>query len=316
MSPLAAQAPGLGAALLAGLLSFLSPCVLPLVPGYLSFVSGYGLSDLRAGKDRARILWRSLAFAGGFSLVFAALGIVFSGGAMLLGGASRWLSVASGVVVALLGLNLLFDLLKVLNLEARFHPSKAPAGPAGAFVLGLAFGAGWSPCVGPVLASILLLAAREGSLAKSALLLGAYSLGLALPFVAAGLFLERLTPLMAWFKRRAHAVRIASGLLLLALGAFMALGRLAAVSALAARAGFALKEALVASPDALRLGAAAAWALLAALVLALPALRKKPVLTAPRIAFAALFALAAAAEASGLLSTARLLSEWLLYSGG
>ncbi len=309
------NAPSLAAALGAGLLSFLSPCVLPLIPAYLSFLSGYGLEDLKAGKHRGRVLVRSLAFSAGFALVFAILGLVFSGGAMLLGGAARTVSIVAGLVVVLLGLNLVFDFAKFLNLEARFHPAAAPAGAGGAFLAGLAFGAGWSPCVGPVLASILLLAAREGSFGASAALLGAYSLGLALPFVAAGLFLDRLTPLMAWFKKRARGVRIASGLLLVALGAAMALGRLSAISGAAARSGFALKEALAAAPAAVRAWSAALWLLAGALALVLPALRRRRPFTVPRIVFSALCALVAAAELAGLWSSAGFVAEWLLFTG-
>lgn len=311
-------APAIGAALGAGLLSFLSPCVLPLIPGYLSFISGYGLADIRSGKARGRILASTAAFAAGFTTVFVALSLLFSGTSTLLSGWDRILTVGAGLIVVALGLNTMFDFVKVLNLEARFHPKAAAArgGFASAFLLGLAFAAGWSPCVGPILASILLFASREGSAGHSAVLLAAYSLGLALPFFAVGAFFERLAPLMTWFKRHAREVRIVSGLLLVLLGAIMALDRLGAVSSLAARSGIALKESLVRSPGATQAIGAALWIVVAAAILGIPAMRHKPVFTKARIAFAALFVLAAAAEAAGLWSSAGLISEWLLYSGG
>jgi cytochrome c-type biogenesis protein len=235
---------GLAAALLAGLLSFLSPCVLPLIPAYLSMVSGYAVEDIRSGSGRWRTLGRSLAFSAGFTLLFCALGLAFSGAALLLGGLSRAITIASGCLIALLGLNMIFDFIKLLDRELKPQLGKArgrsgkrgyaPRGYAGAFFLGLAFGAGWTPCVGPILASILLLASQEGNAARAGGLLAAYSAGLALPFLAAGLFLDRLTPIMTWLKRHGELVRITSGIILVALGAAMALGKLAVLSSIAA----------------------------------------------------------------------------------
>ncbi|HRY54860.1 MAG TPA: cytochrome c biogenesis protein CcdA [Spirochaetia bacterium] len=323
-------APALGAAFGAGLLSFLSPCVLPLIPGYLSFVSGESLAGIRSGAGRARIASRTAAFAAGFTLVFVALSLVLSGARSILGGLPAALNAAAGILVALLGLNIVFDFAKVLNLEARFHPKAGGGGHAGAFLLGLAFAAGWSPCVGPILASVLLFASGEGNALRSAALLGAYSLGLALPFLAVGLFFERLTPLMSWLKRHGSGLRIGSGLFLVALGAFMALGRLGLLSSLAARAGFALQGALGSRPGLLRLAGSALWTAAAALV-ASPALRGRGAAgsgaaasgpeAAPRrpprarLLVALALALTAAGEAAGLWSTARILASWLLFQG-
>jgi len=307
---------GLFTAAAAGLLSFLSPCILPLIPGYLSFISGYGLADLRAGNGRFRVLARTAVFVLGFTLVFAVLGIVFSGASLLLGSLSRALTIASGLLIVVLGLNLLFDFIKALNLEARFHTTRAPRGYAGAFALGLAFAAGWSPCIGPILASILLYAAREGNAARSALLLAAYSAGLALPFLAAGLFFDRMRPLMEWFKRHARGVQIVSGILLVALGASMALGRLGRISALAPRAGLALRGFALGEPGQARLAGAMLWLVLAVLPLGITAARKHRVFAPPRIVVASIFAVICVGELVGLWSTARILSEWLLFQGG
>jgi len=306
---------GVVAAVGAGLLSFLSPCVLPLIPAYLSLVSGYGLSDIRSGSGRYLVLKRTLAFIVGFALVFTALGLLFSGAAMLLGGLSRKITLIAGILVIVLGINLIFDFIKVLDLEARFHAAKAPKGYAGAFLVGLAFAAGWSPCVGPILASILLFASREGNALRSIILLVAYSVGLALPFLAAALFFDRLTPLMAWFKRHARGVRVASGLLLVALGAFMALGRLSSISSLTARGGAALSAAIEGSPAAAGWTTAGLWTLIAAAILALPALRGRKVLTPARTIASALFLLLALGDVVGLWSTARTVVLWLSYQG-
>ncbi|MGO8692111.1 MAG: cytochrome c biogenesis protein CcdA [Rectinemataceae bacterium] len=299
----------------AGLLSFLSPCILPLIPGYLSFISGYGLADLRSGAGRFRVLARTAVFVLGFSLVFAVLGIIFSGASLMLGGLSRTITIVAGLLIVVLGLNLIFDFIKVLNLEARILTTRAPRGYLGAFALGVAFAAGWSPCIGPILASILLYAAREGNTARSALLLAAYSAGLALPFLAAGLFFDRMHRLMDWFKRHAHGVKIVSGLLLIALGAGMALGQLGRVSSLAPRAGLALKEFALDAPAWARGVGALVWFVLAALLLALPLIRGRRILVPARIFFAAVFSAFALGEVLGLWSTAHIVSEWLLFQG-
>jgi cytochrome c-type biogenesis protein len=278
-------------------------------------VSGYGLADIRSGSSRFRVFWRTVAFAAGFSLVFTVLGLVFSGASMLLGSLSRSITAIAGVLVIVLGFNLVFDFIKVLDLEARFHASKAPRGYAGAFLVGLAFAAGWSPCVGPILASILLYASKDGNAFRSALLLIAYSIGLAIPFLAASLFFERLTPLMSWFKRHAIGVRIASGLLLVCLGAFMALGRLSAISSQTARLGDLLRRTVEGAPDAVRYASAGFWGLVAASILALPAITRQKAPNAFRISIAAVILAIALGDLIGLWSTARLVVSWLSYQG-
>jgi cytochrome c-type biogenesis protein len=280
--------PGLLAAALAGLLSFLSPCVLPLIPAYLSFISGASITELTAKKSKSRIFLRSLTFSAGFTLAFTILGIVFSGGAMFAGqaGVSGFVNVAGGVLVALLGINLIFNFLRFLDSDTRLiqklsqkkakstgprmdFPSKTAsgAGSGSAFVLGLAFAAGWSPCIGPILASILLYAGREGNAAKSAALLLAYSLGFALPFLATGLFFDRLKPLLSFFKRKGNEVRIISGIVLVLFGLAMAFGSLGYLSSIASRSGASLTE-FVKSHS----GLSHAIALAVFLILALPAL--------------------------------------------
>ena len=321
--------PGIFAAFGAGLLSFLSPCVLPLIPAYLSFISGYGLADIRCGNGRGRVMVRTLAFVLGFTIVFAVLGVLFAGGGALLGGGTPKLGlqaaggisplkvvmIVAGAVVVILGVNLVFDFLRLLDIEARFHPDKAPRGIFGSIVFGMAFAAGWSPCIGPILASILLFAARDANIAKSVALLGSYSLGLALPFIAVGLFFDRMKPLLDFFKRRAKAVRIVSGLLLVILGLSMIFGKLAFVSSAAVQAGFALKSELAANQSGPRLVATLVWLLLALLVPTLALIRKKSLAHPIRIAFILVFAVLAILEFSGSISTPALVSAWLLFQG-
>jgi len=319
---------GILAAFGAGLLSFLSPCVLPLIPGYLSFISGSGLAEVREGRGRAKMLIKTLAFVLGFTLVFVTLGLLFAGGGAALGtggiglGASRGgmspmriLTLVAGILIVILGLNLIFDFLKALAMERRLLPGTAPKGLLGAFLFGMAFAAGWTPCIGPILASILLVAAREANPAKSLLLLGAYSLGLALPFLLSGLFLDRLKPLFGFFKRNARRVRTVSGVLLVAIGLAMAMGRFAILSSYAARAGFAVQDLLATDPQRAHSYAAWLWFSLAAIAaVATMAARRRP----PRplaLALIAALAVIGISELAGIISTPSFLVAWLLFQG-
>lgn len=308
------EAPGFLLALGAGLLSFLSPCILPLIPGYISFISGAGVADGDRPPRRA-VLVRTAAFVLGFTAVFTALGLVFGGGALLFGGAARRITAAAGLVIVLFGLNTLFDFLKFLNAERRAHPTERPAGLGGAFLVGLAFGAGWTPCVGPILASILLFAGRSGNPWTAGALLAVYSLGLALPFLAAGAFLDRMRPFLDWFKRRGREVRIASGLMLVLLGLGMALGQIEALNGSFARAGFALADFARTRPSGARTAALAAYAALAALAVLVPLVRGRAFLRPLRIVFLALLAAAALGETLGWWTGISTLSGWLLFQG-
>ncbi|HEY9053751.1 MAG TPA: cytochrome c biogenesis protein CcdA, partial [Rectinemataceae bacterium] len=271
--------PGFLGAGLAGLLSFLSPCVLPLVPAYLSYISGSTVSQIEANPARARILGRSLAFSTGFTVAFTVLGIVFSSGAMILGGggAARWIDIAGGLLIAVLGLNMIFDFIAFLGMDKRLSAKfagKKIQGPAGAFLLGVAFAAGWSPCIGPILASILIMAGREGDALRAASLLVAYSIGFALPFIGTGLFFERLKPLLGFFSRNGRIVSRVSGALLIAFGILMASGSLGDLSAWAARIGDSIALASVKAPSLSRAVGSLVW-LLVALWMAAPALPPK-----------------------------------------
>ncbi len=252
--------PGVSAAFLAGLLSFLSPCVLPLIPVYLSYISGESASALYSGTKRPRyLLARSALFVAGFTLVFVSLAIVLSGGMRLVGSSGgRLLTTVSGLLVMLLAANMAFDFLPALRFEKRaaFLGSQAPAGESGVprqgrrrvflgslrpVLLGMAFAAGWTPCVGPILSAILLYASRSGDTARTVTLLSAYSAGLGLPFLLAGVFLDRARPLLDFFKRRAVAVRMVSALLLALLGLSILTGSLSALPSLVLKAGYALE---------------------------------------------------------------------------
>lgn len=217
----------------AGVISFLSPCVLPLVPGYVSYMSGMsaGSDDMTSRVKTIRATLASLVFVAGFTVVFVPLGAT----ATLLGQALReyqdQFRIVSGIFIILLGL-VFMNVIRIgfLQKETRFHP-KPGAGLWGAAVLGGAFAFGWSPCIGPILGSVLTIAAgRGGSVAEGALLLSAYSLGLGVPFILAGLGVTRLTGVVSWLRRRTHAVSLVSGTLMVIVGLLFVTDQLFQVS--------------------------------------------------------------------------------------
>jgi cytochrome c-type biogenesis protein len=221
------------AAFIAGLFSFLSPCVLPLVPGYLSLISGAGLEELKTPQAQLmrRVMINSVAFIVGFSVVFIALGLAATEVGQVLGIYKRTLARIAGVVIILFGLHLtgIFKI-KALYTDARLHGVKGSSTPVGAFVIGFAFAFGWTPCLGPILSGILAVAAEQSTLAKGALLLGVYSLGLAVPFLVTALLMERFLKFYSRFRSHMHALEVASGGLLIALGVLLVIGRFTLIS--------------------------------------------------------------------------------------
>jgi cytochrome c-type biogenesis protein len=227
------------AAVLGGLISFLSPCVLPLVPPYLSFLAGVTLDELQAGDDwgvRRRALLTALLFVAGFSTVFVLLGATASVLGQTLRQHLDLLSTIAGVAIIVMGLHLI----GVFRIGLLYREARVEVGRStdvwGAYVMGLAFAFGWTPCIGPILAAILALAGSEASVARGALLLAAYSAGLGIPFVVAALAMK---PFIAILKR----VRSRFGMIEKAMGAFLVLTGLAFLFGWIATASFWLLEA-------------------------------------------------------------------------
>jgi cytochrome c-type biogenesis protein len=212
------------AAFVAGLLSFLSPCVLPLVPGYVSLISGVGAEELQARNQRLlrTLMVNSLMFVAGFSLVFIALGAVATSIGQLTREYYGLLTRVAGVVIILFGLHLtgLFRI-NALYADKRMHTVKGSSTALGAFVVGFAFAFGWTPCIGPILATILALAASQDSVAKGTGLLAVYSAGLAVPFLLTSIGIDRFLEFYGRFRRHLRAVEVASGVLLIAVGALV-----------------------------------------------------------------------------------------------
>ncbi len=236
-----AQSVGLLVAFAAGLLSFLSPCVLPLIPSYVTFITGMSLDEL-TGEDveRARVrravLVHGALFVLGFTIVFVILGASATFLGSLFSYASRWVERVGGVLLIAFGLYLIGVLrLPGASREWRVHLGDKPLGYLGTVLVGVTFGAGWTPCIGPVLGGILTIAATRGSVADGVGLLFVYSLGLAVPFLLAALLLQRFLGGMGRMGRWLPWINRVSGGLLILVGVLMLTGSFTALSAALAR---------------------------------------------------------------------------------
>jgi cytochrome c-type biogenesis protein len=223
---------GFATAFAAGAISFLSPCVLPLVPGYVSFVAGSSLEEMRDGAaPRLQSATLALTFVLGFTLVFVALGASATALGGLLLSYKVQLGVIAGVIVILFGLHLLgLTPLRLMNQEARLHLDLAGGRALSAFLLGIVFAFGWTPCIGPVLGAILTLSASTADVAKGALLLAVYSLGLGLPFLLAALFTGTLLARIKALGRAGRTLQRVAGGLLVAMGLLMVTGQLEVIA--------------------------------------------------------------------------------------
>ncbi|MBN2553948.1 MAG: cytochrome c biogenesis protein CcdA [Spirochaetales bacterium] len=302
----------------AGLLSFLSPCVLPLIPSYLSLIGGVSVREL-GDRHRTRVLLRTLLFVLGFSVVFIALGVLFSGTGGFLSSATRIVNIVAGTLVILLGLNFIFNFWKFLNFEKRLHMRSSPKGWMGAVLLGMAFGAGWTPCVGPILASILFLAGSSGRVLQGTALLAVYSLGLGVPFILAGLFFSRFLGARERMKRHFIALRIVSGVFLVLLGLLIALGRLQRFNIFLFRLAGLLESWKTANPLQVRLFFAILF-FLPVVPIGISYLKRgktegKLPLLPGRALFLLLCLALSAMTITGLLNPARFFTLWFTYQG-
>jgi cytochrome c-type biogenesis protein len=224
--------PAMFVALLAGVVSFLSPCVLPIVPPYLAYMSGVSLSDLQSGQQgRNRAILPALFFVMGLSTVFLFLGFTASAiGAAFLQ-YQIYFNTIAGVLVMAFGAHFIgIYRISFLDREARLDAGDRGGSAFGAYILGLAFAFGWTPCIGPQLGAILSLAASEASVARGTLLLGIYAAGLGIPFLLVAAFLPRLTGVMGWMKRHMDRIEKIMGLLLWTIGLLMLTGGFSAFS--------------------------------------------------------------------------------------
>jgi cytochrome c-type biogenesis protein len=229
------------AAFVAGVLSFVSPCVLPLIPGYLSFVSGVTLDEMRGtsagvtapANVRRRAVVMSIAFVLGFSLVFISLGASATAiGALLMEHLSI-LGKIAGVVIILFGLHMM-GVLKIgmLYSEKRMQTSGKPAGFFGAMLVGIAFAFGWTPCIGPILAAILAVAAAQESVGEGVKLLAVYSAGLGVPFIATALAINTFFAASARIRKHYHTIEVVSGVFMVVVGVLIFTNRFTVIAQL------------------------------------------------------------------------------------
>ena len=213
-------------AFLAGVFSFLSPCVFPLVPSYVSFITGISFEDLKEGADKKKIRYltitNSLAFISGFSLIFIALGASSSAVGRFFFEYQEWIRIIGGILVIFFGL-FVSGVIKLdfLTRERKFHVSGKPAGYVGSFFVGLTFAAAWTPCIGPILGTILLYASSHGSAVYGFKLLSVYSLGLAVPFFLSSLMFNSFLTYSSKIRKYMRGIMIASGLLLIIFGVLL-----------------------------------------------------------------------------------------------
>ena len=227
-------------AFLAGILSFVSPCVLPIVPGYLSFISGVNLAQFRGSQTPAGLARQvgvtSAAFVLGFSTVFVALGAAATLVGYYLQQYKRGLGMVGGLVIILLGLHTAGLLpIKWLLYEKRADVKTKPLGLLGAYVVGLAFAFGWTPCIGPILGAILLFASQQETVGQGVLLLSAYSAGLGIPFIASGLAVNGFFAAFGRLRRHMRAVEYVAGALLVGVGLLLVTDRLTLLASYFAR---------------------------------------------------------------------------------
>jgi len=223
------------AAFAAGFLSFVSPCVLPLIPGYISFVSGISVEEMRGdtapATSRLQVFLTSLAFVIGFSIVFVALGASATAIGKFMFAKLPLLSKIAGAILIVFGLHTMGVFrLAFLETEKRVHSQRKPAGPLGAMLVGVAFAFGWTPCIGPILGGILAIAGSKNTVSEGITLLAVYSLGLGIPFLLTSLAINQFFTAAKRIRRYYHAVEVASGALLIVIGVLIVTGQLTIIT--------------------------------------------------------------------------------------
>jgi cytochrome c-type biogenesis protein len=337
-------------AFVAGLLSFVSPCVLPLLSSYLVFISGSRSTVIEAGeapeamretpklfsRKQLNVVASTLFFVLGFSVVFIVLSIIVYGFIIFLGGVNRILNIIAGGLIIALGLNILFNFIPFLKYDDKsascetctpehsilaakenslLHPSRRPKGFLGSFIVGVAFGAGWTPCVGAFLGSILLMASQSGQIALSAVYLAVYSAGLGVPFLIAAFFWHALIDHVYKIRRILPAIRIISGVFLVATGLLMAFGRFFLLNSFFQKNGYRLAQWAQGGSLSVRLIPALLFLLVAALPFIIRLIKRRKLLAPLPVICLVVLLFLAAANAAGIINCMDYLSRWFAYSG-
>jgi len=328
----------IGLAFAAGVLSFLSPCVLPLIPSYIAMMAGSSLETLETSRSaRLGAFTGTIFFVGGFSIVFVALGVLLTATFGLFGGGiNRIINTAAGLIVITLGANYIFDFSRLLEFERRFRIERKPAGHLGSLLLGMAFGAGWSPCVGPILGSILLLAGSTGQTVQGVVLLLTFSLGLGLPFLLTGFFFDQAKKQLSRIRKHIPTIKKVSGVFLVFIGVLILLGELQRLNIYLGVLSQSLRAWGESNPAASSLFFGGLFILIAGAILLFtlrrsrrevgetdqrrdtedpPASDRTGTARPVRLAATALFLILAALTLSGVLDIPRLLTAWFTYQG-
>ncbi|MDR2842093.1 MAG: cytochrome c biogenesis protein CcdA [Spirochaetaceae bacterium] len=324
-------------AFIAGLLSFLSPCVLPLLSTYLVFISGNNIQGLAQdkrffSKNQRRLIADTLCFIFGFSCVFVVLSILLYGFFIFMSGINTILNIISGSIVIILGLNIIFNFIPFLKYSTEetcatctpkhtilstsensvLHPTKRPKGFLGSFLVGLAFGAGWTPCVGAFLGSILLLAGQSGKMALSALYLVVYSVGLGLPFLIAAFFWGTFLEFIAKIKRMMTAIKIISAVFLIGMGLLMLFGRFFYLNSFFLKTGYVITEWAQSGAASVKIIPACVFLFFAILIATVRIAQKK--LFSTTIIISIICIALAVLNGLGVISVADLLVKWFALS--
>jgi cytochrome c-type biogenesis protein len=307
--------PSIPAAFIAGLLSFLSPCVLPLVSSWLIYLGGTQVDGGSSGPRRSRLILSTLCFILGFCAVFILLSLLFSSFFMILGSLNTFFNIAAGIIIILFGLNILFNFVPFLNYEKRLHLNKKPRNLSGSFVVGLAFGAGWTPCIGPILGSILLMAGQRGELLFSAACLAVYSAGLGLPFLAAAFFWGLLLKHLSRLRALSPVIQKISGAFLITVGIFMLLGRFKTLNSFFIKTGYSLAALAQNGGWPGRIIPALFFFLIALIPPLFRLIRKRPILSPGLCIVSGLFTILAFLQITELINCLDLLSRWFMFIG-
>ncbi len=304
-----------------GLLSFFSPCIVPLVPSYLSYVGGASLDELREiAVVKHRVLLRTIFFVVGFSTVFMVLGALFSGSALLFTDAGVYVNLVAGTIVTLLGIHMIVPFTRFLQLDHRVRLPGKPHSYGGSMLVGMAFGAGWTPCIGPILAGILFLAGSSAEPARGIAYLAAYSIGLGLPFIGAAAFFDPVLRRLQGLRRHFGKLKLASGLFLITIGLLIALGRFQYLNIALMRVGVGLGDWHTANPLASRIALSAAAVLMGVLPLAPQVLQRARGKDLPhpgtgRLVWTGLWVTIAVLQLAGVIELAELLQSYLMFQG-
>jgi cytochrome c-type biogenesis protein len=304
----------------AGVLSFLSPCVLPLIPSWLCLVGGISIeagtvtTRQREASARPRVIAGTILFVLGFSTVFIVLSMVLSRTFLLLSNAQHLINRISGIVIIVMGVHVLFNLFTFLNYEKRFHPTGKPRNLAGCFITGAAFGTGWTPCIGPILTSILFLAAQEETTGAAVLYLAVYSLGLGLPFVLAALFLQTFLNHFAAFRRVLPFIQKISGAFLIVLGVWVMAGGFRTLNVRMMRYSNRFVIAAQEGSPAMMVIPAAIYLLIALLPPVIALFRRKKLLSLVSVIVCCLFSVLFVLQVTGVLNSTLLVARLIEFT--